>query len=182
MNLVQKNLSDSIQVHGKVIIEEGRAYNQRIDNEGNLLSYDFKPSRRIEKSNVICFNGLNFVLTRDWGIPMAIAIGNGSVSGADTPSSTDIELNSEIANGRFGVLGNRFTRVSSNIITLSAFWSRAQGYTAGVTEWGLFANEYGTSAIGESTGFLVARNAIAYTKSDSTKDVQIVWIITFTGS
>lgn len=174
------DIKDKITISGRLYIKEGRALNQRIDNNGNLIDWNFIGESVSEGQNVICTVGLNFILARDWGLPMAIAIGNGSTTGANIPASTDTSLNSELDNARFGVRGNAKSRVKDGIVSLSALWSRGQAYSGTVTEFGLFINEEGTQVSGRNTGFMLARKALEYQKSDSTQDVELLWIIKFT--
>ena len=156
-------MKDLSFIKGELNIREGRAYNQKRDNKtGEIIDWDFKVDNIIKGNNVICLNGLNFLLKRNWGLPMAIAIGNGLA----TPSNTDTKLSNELSTGRFGVRGNAFTRVSQNVITLSALWNRANVISTEITEWGLFVNEQGTNVSATNSGYLLARKAQTYTKTD----------------
>ncbi len=174
-------MKDLSFIKGELTIREGRAFNQTIDNKtGEIIDWQFKADHEIKGKNTICLSGLTFLLKRNWGLPMAIAIGNGLATGAGTPSNEDTKLNNEFDTGRFGVRGNAFTRVSSNVITLSALWNRANVISTEITEWGLFINEQGTNVSAKNSGYLLARKAQEYTKTDIAKDIELVWIITIT--
>jgi len=170
-------INEGIQVSGHLFIQEGKALNRTLDN------WDFYPSKTYDAGqNVICTAGLYFVFQRNWGIPMSVAIGNGSVAGTAAPASTDTTLNNELVNARFAVRGNQYSRIDNDRVTLSALWSAGNNYTGQVTEWGLFVNETGVPVVGRETGYLLSRRAFEFYRTDPSKDVQILWVITISAT
>lgn len=172
-------LEDNMLIEGRILLREGKARNVQVDEKGNVIDWQFYASKEIDLGkNVICKAGMDFILSRSWGIPMVIAVGNGLVTGANAPVRTDTQLQAELENARFGVRGNALTRFQEGTATLSALWNRGQGYGGAVTEWGLFCAEDNFPIQGKNTGFLTARRASAYSKNVSS-DVEIVWVIKY---
>ena len=172
-------IENDIQVKGKLLAIEGEASNIVFNSSGQPIDWEFKEEEILfEKSNKICWDGLQFVNSRGWDVPVVIAIGNGLVDGVDAPTNNDTKLKNELVNGRVEVRGDGKSRCHDNQIILSALWQRGQGYMGEVTEWGLFANEKGYPLAGKDVGYLYSRLAQPFQRSSSNKDVQLLWIIT----
>ena len=180
MIIIQKK--DNINFQEGLTIRTGKAFNIVKDRHGKPVNWEFEQENSTNKKNVICTAGINFIFTRNWGVPMSIVVGNGSTSGANAPAITDTTITGELANGRFGVRGDANSRVRNGTITLSALWPRGQTFTGDITNFGIFAVETGNNATQYNSGFLVARAAQAFTRTDVTKDVELVWVITITAS
>jgi hypothetical protein len=168
---------EDLLIRGFLNIKKGRIENLQYDELGNIIDWDFRVSKEETKENKICYNGWQFANSYGWNnIGAIIAIGNGAVTGGDIPASTNTKLVNELNSARF-ICPDSKSRVQENIITVSAIWARGQGYTGGVTEWGLFTNLKGQNLTTINSGYMVSRIAHSFTRG-TTEDVEINWIIT----
>lgn len=170
---------DQISYKGFLSIREGEATDIQHDEEGNIKAWNLNCERELpQKENKICWTGWQFVNSKGWSVSASIAIGNGLVSGADAPANSNTKLKTELDNGRFLCLGDGDSRVKSNTISLFSFWPKGQGYSGPVTEWGIFVTNQGFPIFNKDTGYLVSRIAYPFQKTNASKDVEILWVIT----
>ena len=173
------NIGSEIGLVGKLYALEGEASEIVYNEARSPIDWEFKNEKILfEKNNKICWDGLQFLNSRGWDVPVVIAIGNGLTDGADAPANSDTKLKNELTNGRFEVRGDGKSRCINNQVVLSALWQRGQGYMGEITEWGIFANEKGYPLAGKDVGYMYSRLAQPFQRSSSNKDVQLLWIIT----
>lgn len=173
---------EKINTRGFLLIREGELEIEKykIDKFGNKVPEEWTLHGAKDlsfKENKIAFKGWQFVKSKGWDIALAIAVGNGSTSGGDAPANTDTQLKAEFTNGRFICPGSGDSRVNLNQVALYALWPRAQGTNSPITEWGLFGTERGSPILNKDSGLLISRIAYNFTRTNSTKDVEITWLI-----
>jgi hypothetical protein len=183
MQITKMELAETIQPRGYLSIRTGEAEitEYQTDANGNKTpsKWILHNAKALEaKENKICFAGWKFVKSKGWDVSLAIATGNGAVSGANAPSNTNTKLVNELTNGRYICPGDGDSRVRNNQVALYALWPRSQGTNTPITEWGLFCNTKGVPTVNRDSGLLISRIAYNFTRSSSTKDIEITWLIT----
>jgi len=175
-------IEERVSVKGYLSITEGDLHvlEHEYDALGNKIpsKWEMRNTKPLfSGQNKIAYAGWQYVKSKGWDVSLAIATGNGLVSGVNAPANTDLKLQNELTNARYICPGDGDSRVSQNKVALYAIWPRAQGTNTPITEWGLFCNSKGTPITNKDSGLLISRIAYSFTRTSSTRDIEITWLI-----